>query len=166
MLKFLISDIYLIFMETQKNATAYLSKEVAKCLRPAQNKKEYLVFVGEDGKRHYINDEEGLKGTLEELRNNEKFRIALIHWVKKAEGIGEGVNQLLRRGYMVRSGTKKEIKKGNREDRALLNFAKVLKEQFPNDWEKTTVKTRAGTTIEPKMVLERVPMESNIIERP
>lgn len=103
---------------------------------------EYKLYSGKE--LLSVNGDEGLKRVLESLQNNEKFRLGLIHEQKFATSIAIGTDQLLEKGYMTREGTKAELKREDKDTTALINFAKILKENFPEDWKKTIVTLYQG----------------------
>jgi hypothetical protein len=109
---------------------------------------EYKLYNGKE--LASVNGDIGLKGVLEELKNNEKFRLGLIHKQKFATAIAIGTDQLLEKEYMTREGTKAEFEREDKDTIALINFAKVLRENFPKDWKNTIVTLYEGALPLPK----------------
>ena len=110
---------------------------------------EYKLY---DGKNICsINGEEGLNAMLEMLQEKREVRIAMIHSQKFFLSYDGAVGEMRKRGYMTRVGTEEECKREDKNSTAVRNFAKLLKERFPEDWKSTVVKTYSDQILEPKI---------------
>ncbi len=96
---------------------------------------EYAFYNGKNLCR--INGEEGLNATLELLQSKKEVRLGMIHRQKVFASISGAMDEMRKKGYLTMEGTKEEFDKEDRETAAVGNFAKVLKEHFPEDWEAT-----------------------------
>jgi len=109
---------------------------------------EYKLY---DGKRLVsINGDEGLKATLDLLQNKKDVRLGLIHHQKVFTSIGGGMDEMLKKGYLFREGTKDECEREDNDTMAVMNFARALKENFSEDWEAIVVTMYQGALPLPK----------------
>jgi len=98
---------------------------------------EYKLYNGKN--LVSINGNEGLKATLDLLQNKKEVRLGLIHHQKVFTTIGGAMDEMLKKEYLFREGTKEECEREDNDTFAVMNFARVLKENFPEDWKATVV---------------------------
>jgi hypothetical protein len=104
---------------------------------------EYALYNGKA--LYFINGEEGLNATIKMLKNNREARIGMIHLQKVCASVSLSMDEMIKRGYLVREGTKEECEREDRDTDAIRNFSKLLKDTFPEDWQSTIVSMYQGS---------------------